>query len=176
MYRDNTLIPSEAVRLCALGTLLLGDRRYADLATEVRHFTSRLVGPSLELLGTSIELLRFEGLIEPVDSGDDVPFRITENGRRAFRDLMRSGIRAPNNDVSKLVIALKMRFMHLLDPADRREQAELMAETYEQELARLQDLRLSHGTDASYLSDWLDQDIAQTEAKRDWFRNLETGA
>ncbi len=45
MYRDDTLIPSEAVRLCALGILMLGRRRYAGLAREVRHFTSRIAGP-----------------------------------------------------------------------------------------------------------------------------------
>ena len=35
MYRDNTLIPSEAIRLLALGILADGDRRYAELASEV---------------------------------------------------------------------------------------------------------------------------------------------
>ncbi len=71
MYRDDTLIPSEAVRLCALGILMLGRRRYAELAREVRHFTSRIAGPSLDLLGTSVELLRFEGLVRAVDGDDD---------------------------------------------------------------------------------------------------------
>ena len=39
-----------------------GKRRYADLAAELRHFTSAIAGPSLELMGTSLELLRYEGL------------------------------------------------------------------------------------------------------------------
>src|SRR5258705_13704261 len=63
MNRDNSLIPSEAVRLAALGSLWQGARRYADLATEVRHFTGRIVGPSLELLGPSLEVLRLEGVV-----------------------------------------------------------------------------------------------------------------
>ena len=36
MYRDRSLIPSEAVRLAALGSLALGSKRYADLASEIR--------------------------------------------------------------------------------------------------------------------------------------------
>ena len=64
MNRDNSLIPSEAVRLAALGSLWQGPKRYAELATEVRHFTGRIVGPSLELLGPSLEVLRLEGLID----------------------------------------------------------------------------------------------------------------
>ena len=34
MYKDNSLIPTEAVRLAALGTLHEGPRRYADLAPD----------------------------------------------------------------------------------------------------------------------------------------------
>ena len=51
MYRDNTLIPSEAVRLLALGILAGTPTSYAELAREVRHFTGRIVGPSLDLVG-----------------------------------------------------------------------------------------------------------------------------
>src|SRR5687767_4992331 len=68
MYRDNSLMPKEAVRLAALGTLAqAGSLRYADLAGAIRHFTSRIVGPSLDLMGTSLELLRYDGLIEALD-------------------------------------------------------------------------------------------------------------
>ena len=73
MFRDNSLIPTEAVRLAALGFLAEAPRRYGDLAAEIRHFTGRVVGPSLDLMGTSLELMRFEGLIEAVD-GVDVLF------------------------------------------------------------------------------------------------------
>ena len=67
MYKDNSLIPSEAVRLAALGLLAKRPRVYADLARDIRHFTARIVGPSLDLLGPSLELLKIEGLIEAVD-------------------------------------------------------------------------------------------------------------
>ena len=62
MYKDNSLIPTEAVRLAALGTLQEGPRRYADLAAEVRGFVGHIVGPSLDLIGPPMELLRVEGL------------------------------------------------------------------------------------------------------------------
>jgi len=172
MYRDNTLIPSEAIRLCALGILMSGRRRYAELAREVRHFTSRIAGPSLELLGTSVELLRFEGLIRAVDGADDALLEITDQGRREFAALMHSGVRSPGNDVSKLVIALKMRFLGLLDADARREQIELVVEMSENELARLTDLRASHAADRSVLPAWLDHEIAQAQARLAWFRGL----
>ena len=67
MYRDNTLIPAEAVRLAALGSLVEGEKSYADLAREIRFFVARIVGPSLDLLGSSLELLRLEGLTAAKD-------------------------------------------------------------------------------------------------------------
>ncbi len=66
MYRDNSLIPKEAIRMAALGALVKRDRSYGDVAGEVRKFAARIVGPSLDLLGTSIELLKLEGLIQGV--------------------------------------------------------------------------------------------------------------
>ena len=43
---------------------------FLQLANAVRHFISRILGPSLELMGTSIELLKYEGLAEAVDRID----------------------------------------------------------------------------------------------------------
>ncbi len=66
MYADNTLTPKEAIRLCALGTLAGGPLRYRHWpipsASSWPH-----AGPSLDLMGTSVELLKYEGLIEAVD-------------------------------------------------------------------------------------------------------------
>jgi len=56
MYRDNTLIPSEAIRLLGLGVLATGEITYAELAGEVRHFAGHVVGPSLDLMGAPIEM------------------------------------------------------------------------------------------------------------------------
>ncbi len=175
MYRDNTLIPTEAIRLAALGSLVEGDKQYAELASEIRYFVSRVAGPSLDLLGTSLELLHYEELAVPVNGGavqDDAVLRITEDGRNAFHTLMTSNVRAPVNDVSKLVIALKMRFLHLLLPEDRQDQAEMLTEMCEVELARLKELR--GGYDQEPLAQWLDLEIAQLNQRLDWFQNLNT--
>ncbi len=173
MLRDNSLIPIEAVRLCALGRLMQGDLRYAALAGEVRHFTSRLVGPSLDLLGTSIELLRLEGLVEAVGGRgmeDDALLRITPAGREAFRALMRARVRAPGGDVGRLVLALKLRFLDLLSAEDRAEQVELMADAHRQERARLADLR-RHAADGP-LAQWLDLEIAQIDQRLAWIEGV----
>ncbi len=175
MYRDNTLIPSEAIRLAALGTLLERPMPYAALASQIRHFVERVTGPSLDLLGTSLELLCHEGLAATdgvADTRETAELRITDAGREAFRVLMTSNVRAPANDVSKLVIALKIRFLDLLDAADREEQAVLLIEMCETELARLKDLQASYGTGP--LGDWLGLEIAQVTQRLDWFQALQT--
>ena len=174
MYRDNSLTPTEAVRLAALGALMEGDRRYDELAAEIRGLIARIVGPSLDLLGSSLELLRVEGLIRTLDNkdmGEASLLTLTEDGRAAFHSLIDSRVRAPMNDMSRLVIALKMRFLPLLDAEAQRDQLDMLAEAIEVDLARLRDLRQRAGQ--GYLADWLDLDIAQAQDRLAWFRALE---
>ncbi|RDD62555.1 hypothetical protein [Ferruginivarius sediminum] len=176
MYRDNTLIPTEAIRLAALGALATRDMHYGELAEDVRHFTQRIVGPSLDLVGTPLELLIVEGLIEPVDGKgmeDNARLRITEAGHAEMVRLMTSSVRAPINDINKLIIALKMRFLHLLNAEDRQEQVDILVEMIERELARLTDLRASDSGDRGHFFDWLDQDIAATRERLAWFKDLQ---
>lgn len=177
MYRDNSLMPKEAVRLAVLGTLILGGSlRYADLASSVRHFLDRIMGPSLDLMGTSLEMLRYEGLIEALDGTgmeDNALLGPTAAGRAEFDTLMRANVRLPSADgFNKLVIALKMRFLHLLDEEVQREQIDHLAMLHETELARLADLKRHHAGDAGHLASWLDHDVEQAEARLAWFNDL----
>jgi DNA-binding PadR family transcriptional regulator len=174
MYKDNSLIPTEAVRLAALGLLTEGPRTYAGLADEVRHFISRVVGPSLDLIGPPIEVLRVEGLIDTAGGGgSDATLRITEAGRQELVRLLGANLRGPLGEFNKLVIGLKLRFLDALEPAARRLQAELLAEICERELIRLTDLRRHHDGRASHLVDWLDHDIGQLRDRLAWFRDLQ---
>lgn len=176
MYRDNTLIPTEAIRLAALGALASRDMHYAELAEDVRHFTQRIVGPSLDLVGTPVELLIVEGLIEPVSGKgmeDNALLSITDAGESELNRLMTSSVRAPINDINKLIISLKMRFLHLLTAEDRQEQVDTLVEMIERELARLTDLRAHYDQDAGFFLDWLDQDIAATRERLNWWRDLQ---
>jgi DNA-binding PadR family transcriptional regulator len=181
MYKDNSLVPSEAVRLAALGLLARGPRAYADLAREIRHFAQRIVGPSLELLGPSLELFKVEGLIEaqspkgnPKAPHDAQIMVLTDAGRAELRRLMTANLRGPMGEVNKLIIALKMHFFDTLMPDERRIQAEMLEEACERELTRLTDLRGHHAADAGLLVAWLDHEIAEIESRRDWFRKLRT--
>lgn len=176
MFTDNTLTPKEAVRLCALGMIARQCMRYSDLAGAVRHFIGRVAGPQLDLMGTSIELLRYEGLIEAVDGlgmEDNAQLSITPAGQRELRSLLTARLR-PGADLSKLIIALKMRFLDLLDRDEQLAQADLLIDMVEGELARLVDL---HGAfagdgDGCHLLDWLDHDITQLEGRLTWLEDF----
>ncbi len=177
MYRDNSLMPKEAVRLAVLGTLIQGGAmRYADLAGSIRHFLDRIIGPSLDLMGTSLEMLRYEGLITALDGSgmeDNALLGPTAAGRAEFDTLMRANMRTPSADgLNKLVIALKLRFLHLLDIESQREQVDNLVALHATELARLGDLKHRHTGDAGYLPSFLDHDIALVESRLSWFNDF----
>jgi DNA-binding PadR family transcriptional regulator len=171
MFKDNSLIPAEAVRLAALGLLAEAPQRYGDLAAEIRHFTSRVVGPSLDLMGTSLELLRYEGLIEAVDGqgmSDNAVLRLTPQGDEALSGLLKAQLRAPSSDMNRLVLLLKLRFLHHLPEAERQGQLALMAESLESERIRLDELR-QHSVPGLF-RDWLEHDIALADSRIAWLR------
>ena len=172
MYRDRSLIPSETLRLAALGSLALEPRSYAELAAELRQFAARIVGPSLDLVGPPLALLTVEGLVEEAE--EDACLRITPAGRAEFERLMGATLRPPVNDLNKLALALKLRFLDLLGPEQKRIQAEAMAEMAEQELTRLRDLLRRHRDERGLLPRWLEHEIGQAEGRLDWFRGLLT--
>ncbi len=182
MVRDTALVPSEAIRLAALGILAQGPKRYAELAAEVRYFIGHITGPSLDLMGSSLELLRHEGLIEALGAGDggglvthtdpDAEVAITEAGRREMGELLRAPIRGPINDLNKLIIALKMQFLHSLDSPERRAQIDMLIEICEGELARLRELREHHRDDVGSFVEWIDHDTGQILERLEWFRAL----
>ena len=172
MYRDNTLIPSEAIRLLALGILAGSPITYAQLAREVRHFTGRIVGPSLDLVGAPLEVLKVEGLVASEEGGEDSPLTITEEGWAEMLRLLSANVRPQVSDLNKLIIALKIRFLHLMENEEQRVQTELLHDICERELTRLTDLRDYHSAETGHLPDWLDLEIAQTQARHDWLSRL----
>lgn len=174
MFSDQTLTPKEAVRVCALGTIAGEAMRYSELAGSVRHFCSRIVGPSLDLMGISVELLRYEGLIEAVDGQgmeDDAMLAITEAGRRELKTLLTTRLR-PSTDLTKLVIALKFRFLPLLDRKDQERQLDMLLDVCESELARIEDLQAASQGEGVALLAWLDHDIGQLRQRLAWLEEM----
>jgi hypothetical protein len=174
MYRDNSLIPTEAVRLAALGELARAPRAYGELAIAVRHFVQRLTGPSLDLLGPSLELLKIEGLIatSAERAADESPLLVlTARGRDALAKLIAAPLKAQGSELNRLVVALKLRFLDLLSPEEQAEQIEILGDTLTGERARLADLR--EATDqASALAGWLDLELSQIDAKLAWCERM----
>lgn len=174
MFADNTLTPKEAVRLCALGTIASSSMRYSELANSVRHFCGRVMGPSLDLMGLSIELLRYEGLVQATDGKgmeDDAVLTITESGQRELKTLLTARLR-PSSDLTKLVVALKFRFLHLLQASERAAQLDMLLDATESELARLEDLRKASQMEADALKGWLDHDIGLLRQRLDWLEEF----
>ncbi len=169
MYADHTLTPKEAIRLCALGTLALGPTTYMGLAHAIRHFVSRVIGPTPEIMGHSIELLKYEGLVEAIaGEGDTAVLRITAAGEAEMRALLTAKLRPSNTELNRLIVALKFRFLHLLAADEQRAEADQLIEAGEQEVLRLIDLRQHHADDDGCLVLWLDQEIATLEHRLAW--------
>ena len=174
MYDDNSLTPREAIRLCALGTLAQRttgqEILYDDLVFAVRHFISRITGPSLDLMGESIELLRYEGLIKILDTENtsNPHIIITNDGRAVLKTLLLAKIRAGNSDLNKLITALKFRFLHLLPIDGQIEQADHFLEICDTEITRLNDLLSFHKNDKGNLIEWLKNDIEILNSRIAW--------
>ncbi|MFP6730032.1 MAG: hypothetical protein VCD50_07700 [Alphaproteobacteria bacterium] len=169
MFRDKSLMPKEAIRLSALGLLSQGSKSYAALANEVRHFTTRFWGPTLDVMASSIELMRLEGLIE---DDEEESLRLTDAGRVELNELLSATVRAEASDFSKLAIALKLRFMHLLSIDEQRDQAESLIEMRQSEAARLIDLRAAHAEEGGHFLRWLDREIDRTQDDLAWLEEL----
>jgi hypothetical protein len=163
MYADHTLTPREAIRLCALGILAGGPQPYDDVVFAVRHFVSRMTGPSLELMGESIELLKYEGLV------DGEPLAITERGRDVLNELLRANVRAGSGAMNDLIFALKMRFLHLLSAEEQASQVGLMIEACETELARIEDVT---GDESGHLAGWLAIEAERLTARATYLKHV----
>ncbi|PPR11973.1 MAG: hypothetical protein CFH41_00006 [Alphaproteobacteria bacterium MarineAlpha11_Bin1] len=172
MFSDNSLLPKETIRLVLLGILSETPLDYAGLANAVRQFVGRIAGPSLELTGPSIELLRYEGLIYSDSDEPEAVLSLTEQGRGELLTLLKATVRPPLTDMSKLVIALKMRFLDLLDRGERRDQVDLLIDACEIELARLNDLH-NPKSEEKLFQDWLAHDIDLVKRRLTWLRNLQ---
>lgn len=183
MYADRTLIPTEVIRLCALGTLTLAPMTYGELAQEVRTFTGRMWGPTLDMMGTSIELLRTEGLIEadaPVNKGADqgmdkaseATLHLTTSGEVELRDLLTANLRNALDDVSRIVFALKLRFLHVLEPAVACEQIDRLIEISEADKARRDETKARYIDEPGHFSAWLDADIDRANERVAWLTAL----
>lgn len=169
MFADHSLMPKEALRLAALGMLAEQPMTYGQLAGALRDFVHHIMGPSPEAMGASLELLRYEDLVR---AGAGERMELTAKGRDEFVSLMLATVRAPFNDLNKLVVALKLRFLPMLPSDSQRDQATLLIEACRVELARLLDLRARQADHQGPFLAWLDHDIAQAQERMGWFEAL----
>ena len=172
MQRDHTLAPVEGLRLAALGFLARsGPMTYAALATEVRLFATSYGASPVDVMSSSIELLRFEGFVtiggETGEPGEAI-VTLTGEGRAELQRLLRAPVRLAGG-WARLLTALKMRFLHMLDDEQRAVQAELLADALQGELARLEALRRRMADEDPDFVAWMDRDIERVAAELAWF-------
>ena len=132
------------------------------------------MGPSLDLMGISIELLRYESLVEAIEGEgmeDDALLAITEAGRRELHILLTAKLR-PSTDLTKLIVALKFRFIHLLQAKEQGQQIDMLLDVTESELVRLEDLRQASADEGPALLAWLDHDIEQIRERLAWLERI----
>ncbi len=171
MYSDNTLTPKETVRLCALGSLASEALSYAELANSIRYFIDRVQGPSIDVLGASVELLKYEGLISQMDDNNGRLY-LTKKGKLELNELLTADIRPNDASYNKLIEALKFRFLHLLEPKEKMHQADILIERIELEKLRLTDLNDLYKDDKSYFKVWLNQDIKNLSKRLRWLKEF----
>ena len=115
-----------------------------------------------------------EGLVAvetPGDGESEGPLSITEAGRVEFEQLMAASLRAPGDQMGKFVLALKMRFLHLLSEESRQEQCALLVEVLQRELTRLAELRRHHGEAKGLFPSWLDLELELARRRLQWLRD-----
>ena len=171
MQRDRALIPVEGLRLAALGILARqGPTDYASLATMVRLFATSYGASPVDVMSSSIELLRVEGLIDIAGQANDpgsAVVTLAERGRDELERLLLAPVKAAGA-YAKLLVALKMRFFHLLDESGQQRLVESLGDALRGEYARLANLRRRMaGEDAAFLA-WLDRDIARVAEELAW--------
>ncbi len=174
MFRDQPLLPRETMRLTALGLLSEKPLTYPDLAVSVRQIVGRFAGPSTEQSVPSIELFRYEGLVAPADDGEEPLLRLTEAGQRDFSDLLTATVRPPLTDLSMLVIALKVRFLWVLEAAQCRRQIDGIIKAYESELSRLSDDDAPAIIDAKStdFASWLGHEVDLMTRRIQWLKEF----
>ena len=79
-------------------------------------------------------------------------------------------LRTPPDDASRLVYALKLRFLNFLDEDEKIDEIDLLREIAISELARFEDLQKTYGD--GYLRKALDMDISHARDKIIWFDSL----
>ena len=102
----------------------------------------------------------------------DAQLSLTDAGHKKFIELMQGNVRDTSGELSRLIMALKMRFLHLLDHDIRTEQIEILQDVCELDLERVLALRDEHANEAENFTSWLEMEVKRLEQKRDWLKSL----
>ena len=110
------------------------------------------------MLGSSLEILKLEGLVTIDDQSeatknDQRRVTITQNGILRFEMLMNASLRVPMDDINRLVLLTKLRFLTYLPNEQQLDQLDLYLELVHKEQALLNNLITEHSE--GVLGEWL---------------------
>ena len=89
-----------------------------------------------------------------------------------MRALLGANLRNTLDDLSRLGFALKLRFLHVLEPAAARAQIDRMIEISATDMARRAETKARYGHEPGYFGAWLDSDIDRAEDRVAWLTAL----
>ena len=122
-------------------------------------------------MGTSIELLKLEGLIETVNDNDEDDaslLQLSPSGLQELKEYLRSNLKSGGSELNKLVIALKLRFIDILDDDEKRDQLLAIRDMYHNEKRRLEDLKNQTTWLTGFLLESLELDLFVVNKKIEW--------
>jgi hypothetical protein len=122
-------------------------------------------------MGTSIELLKLEGLIETVNDNDEDDaslLQLSPSGLQELREYLRSNLKSGGSELNKLVIALKLRFIDILDDDEKRDQLLAIRDMYYNEKRRLEDLKNQTTWLTGFLLESLELDLFVVNKRIEW--------
>ena len=117
------------------------------------------------------ELLKLEGLIETVndnDKGDASLLQLSPAGLQELKEYLRSNLKSGGSELNKLVIALKLRFIDILDDDEKRDQLLAIRDMYHNEKRRLEDLKNQTTWLTGFLLESIELDLFIVNKKIEW--------
>ena len=94
--------------------------------------------------------------------------QLSPTGLQELKEYLRSNLKSGGSELNKLVIALKLRFIDILDDDERRDQLLAIRDMYYNEKRRLEDLKSQTTWLTGFLLESIELDLFVVNKKIEW--------